>query len=38
VIESFRHALWPGYTTGDGVEAALLAQFAPLEHASEHST
>jgi 5'-3' exonuclease len=31
VIESFRNALWSGYKTGDGVDAALLAQFAPLE-------
>jgi 5'-3' exonuclease len=33
VIESFRNELWPGYKTGDGVEPALLAQFAPLESA-----
>jgi hypothetical protein len=26
VIESFRNRLWPGYKTGDGIEAALLAQ------------
>jgi 5'-3' exonuclease len=31
VIESFRNRLWPGYKTGDGIEAALLAQFHPLE-------
>jgi 5'-3' exonuclease len=31
VIESFRNDLWPGYKTGDGIEAALLAQFHPLE-------
>lgn len=31
VIESFRNALWSGYKTGDGIEPALLAQFAPLE-------
>jgi 5'-3' exonuclease len=33
VIESFRNRLWPGYKTGAGVEAALLAQFHPLEEA-----
>lgn len=33
VIESFRNALWPGYKTGTGIEAALLAQFHPLEEA-----
>jgi 5'-3' exonuclease len=33
VIESFRNGLWSGYKTGDGVEPALLAQFAPLESA-----
>jgi 5'-3' exonuclease len=31
VIESFRNQLWPGYKTSAGVEAALLAQFHPLE-------
>jgi 5'-3' exonuclease len=31
VIESFRNDLWPGYKTGDGIEAALLAQFSLLE-------
>lgn len=31
VIESFRNQLWPGYKTGAGIEAALLAQFVPLE-------
>jgi 5'-3' exonuclease len=31
VIESFRNALWPGYKTGAGVDARLLAQFGPLE-------
>jgi 5'-3' exonuclease len=31
VIESFRNELWPGYKTSAGVEAALLAQFHPLE-------
>lgn len=31
VIESFRNQLWPGYKTGEGVEPALRAQFAPLE-------
>ncbi|HXV78385.1 MAG TPA: 5'-3' exonuclease H3TH domain-containing protein [Candidatus Binatia bacterium] len=33
VIESFRNEMWPGYKTGDGIEAALLAQFHPLEEA-----
>jgi 5'-3' exonuclease len=33
VIESFRNDLWPGYKTGDGIEAALWAQFHPLEEA-----
>jgi 5'-3' exonuclease len=33
VIESFRNGLWPDYKTGDGIEAALLAQFHPLEEA-----
>ena len=33
VIESFRNDLWPGYKTGAGIEAALLAQFHPLEQA-----
>jgi 5'-3' exonuclease len=33
VIESFRNALWPEYKTGDGMDAALAAQFAPLEDA-----
>ncbi len=33
VIESFRNELWSGYKTGEGVEPALLAQFAPLEDA-----
>jgi len=33
VIESFRNALWPGYKTGAGIEAALLAQFPLLEGA-----
>lgn len=33
VIESFRNDLWHGYKTGAGVEAALLAQFVPLEEA-----
>ena len=31
VIESFRNRLWPGYKTGDGVPADLLAQFPLLE-------
>jgi 5'-3' exonuclease len=33
VIESFRNELWPGYKTGEGVDAALLAQFHPMEAA-----
>jgi 5'-3' exonuclease len=33
VIESFRNALWPGYKTGDGIEADLLGQFQLLEDA-----
>lgn len=33
VIESFRNQLWPGYKTGDGIDAALWAQFHPLERA-----
>jgi 5'-3' exonuclease len=31
VIESFRNELWPGYKTGEGVPADLLAQFGLLE-------
>src|SRR6266508_6664401 len=33
VIESFRNDLWAGYTTGDGIDPALWAQFHPLEEA-----
>lgn len=33
VIESFRNKLWSGYKTGEGVDAALWAQFHPLEDA-----
>jgi 5'-3' exonuclease len=33
VIESFRNGLWPGYKTGVGIEADLLAQFSLLEEA-----
>src|SRR4051812_14065585 len=33
VIESFRNQLWPGYKTGEGIAAALHAQFHPLEQA-----
>src|SRR5262249_44402241 len=33
LIRSFRNALWPGYKTGEGVDPALFAQFAPLEEA-----
>src|SRR5881296_1312732 len=35
VIESFRNGLWPGYKTGEGVEAELLAQFTLLEEILE---
>jgi 5'-3' exonuclease len=35
VIESFRNDLWPGYKTGAGVPAELLAQFPLLENALE---
>ncbi len=31
VIESFRNDLWPDYKTGEGIEAALVAQFPLLE-------
>ena len=31
VIESFRNDLWPEYKTGEGIDAALRAQFEPLE-------
>ena len=31
VIESFRNELWPGYKTGEGIEAELSAQFPLLE-------
>jgi len=33
VIESFRNKLWTGYKTGEGIDAALLVQFHPLEGA-----
>jgi 5'-3' exonuclease len=33
VIESFRNALYPGYKTGEGVDAALFSQFPTLERA-----
>jgi 5'-3' exonuclease len=33
VIESFRNGLYAGYKTGDGVDPALRAQFAPAEEA-----
>lgn len=33
VIESFRNGLWNGYKTGEGVEPALMSQFASLEDA-----
>jgi len=33
VIESFRNDLWSGYKTGEGIDPALYAQFAPLEEA-----
>ena len=35
VIESFRNDLWPGYKTGEGIDAALWEQFHPLEDALE---
>ncbi|HEX9188785.1 MAG TPA: 5'-3' exonuclease H3TH domain-containing protein [Vicinamibacteria bacterium] len=34
VIESFRNELFPGYKTGEGVDADLLAQFEPAERAA----
>jgi 5'-3' exonuclease len=33
VIESFRNRLWPGYKTGEGMDALLYGQFEPLEDA-----
>jgi 5'-3' exonuclease len=33
VIESFRNRLWPGYKTGEGIEADLRSQFQLLEDA-----
>jgi len=33
VIESFRNELWPGYKTGEGIDADLVAQFPLLEEA-----
>jgi 5'-3' exonuclease len=33
VIESFRNDLYPGYKTGDGIDAKLFAQFGPAEDA-----
>jgi 5'-3' exonuclease len=33
VIESFRNRLWSAYKTGEGIDAALHAQFEPLEAA-----
>jgi 5'-3' exonuclease len=35
VIESFRNDLYPGYKTGEGVPAPLMAQFPVLEEALE---
>jgi 5'-3' exonuclease len=35
VIESFRNDMWPGYKTGSGVPAELVAQFPLLERALE---
>jgi 5'-3' exonuclease len=35
VIESFRNGMWPGYKTGAGVDADLMAQFPLLEEALE---
>lgn len=34
VIESFRNELFPGYKTGEGIEPALLSQFALAEEVS----
>jgi 5'-3' exonuclease len=31
IIESFRNELWPGYKTGDGIDANLWSQFPLLE-------
>ena len=31
IIESFRNDLWPGYKTGEGIDADLFAQFPLLE-------
>ena len=33
VVESFRNELWPGYKTSEGMDPAILRQFAPLEEA-----
>ena len=33
VIESFRNDLWPGYKTGEGIDAELLSQFPLFEEA-----
>jgi 5'-3' exonuclease len=33
IIESFRNDLWPHYKTGQGIDPALLSQFALLEEA-----
>jgi hypothetical protein len=33
VIRSFPNELWANYKTGEGIEAALFAQFHPLEEA-----
>src|SRR6266550_4083436 len=33
IIESFRNRVWSGYKTSEGIEAALFAQFHPLEEA-----
>ena len=33
VVESFRNDLWPGYKSSVGMDAAILAQFGPLEEA-----
>jgi 5'-3' exonuclease len=33
VIESFRNRLWPGYKTGEGIDADLKSQFPLLEEA-----
>src|SRR6185436_3730382 len=33
IIESFRHALWPGYKAGAGIDPVLRSQISPLQGA-----